>query len=207
MGTRTNSRQGRRATRRGLASFVSFLLLFAFALGQSSLSALADDAGTSPVAAEEVGSDGSTGRGTLPVRRKKLRPRKGSGAEEEAPVAEAAAEALRPRRMTDPVDVVAAPALVRSTCARVNADAAIGSARGGGPLSGGDVSLDFVAAGPFTYNHATGLGSPPQFGYDNRTISKTNGVVESLEGGDFECGDLVTFFVQVKVDRRRRRKR
>src|SRR6185312_6276685 len=66
-------------------------------------------------------------------------------------------------------------------------------------LDGGDISLDFVAAGPFTYNHTTGLGSPPQFGYDNRTISKSNGVVESLEGGDFACGDLVTFFVQVKV--------
>ena len=37
---------------RGLASFVSFLLLFAFALGQSSLSALADDPGTAPVTAE-----------------------------------------------------------------------------------------------------------------------------------------------------------
>ena len=59
MGTR-NSRLRRRATKRGLASFVSFLLLFAFALGQSSLSALADDAGTDPVAAEEVLSDGST---------------------------------------------------------------------------------------------------------------------------------------------------
>jgi uncharacterized repeat protein (TIGR01451 family) len=67
-------------------------------------------------------------------------------------------------------------------------------------LDGGDVSLDFVAAGPFTYNHATGLGSPPQFGYDNRTISKTNGVVESLEAGDFRCGDLVTFFTQIVID-------
>lgn len=66
-------------------------------------------------------------------------------------------------------------------------------------LDGGDIDLDFVAAGPFTYNHATGIGSPPQFGYDNRQISKTNGVVESLEGGDFECGDLVTFFTQVVV--------
>ena len=56
------------------------------------------------------------------------------------------------------------------------------------------------AAGPFTYDHSTGLGSPPQFGYDNRNISKTNGVVESLEGGDFACDDLVTFFVQVVID-------
>ncbi|MET0909728.1 MAG: hypothetical protein ABWZ99_09675, partial [Ilumatobacteraceae bacterium] len=59
MGTR-NSRLRRRATKRGLASFVSFLLLFAFALGQSSLSALADDASTDPVAAEDLVSDGRT---------------------------------------------------------------------------------------------------------------------------------------------------
>src|SRR5215207_7264811 len=78
MGTSTNSRHSRRATKRGLASFVSFVLLFAFALGQSSLSALADDAGTDPVAAEEILSDGSTGEGTLPV--------------EEAPAEEAPAE-------------------------------------------------------------------------------------------------------------------
>ena len=69
-----------------------------------------------------------------------------------------------------------------------------GGATRGGPRPG-DVSLDFVAAGPFTYDHSTGLGPRPQFGYDNRTISKTNGVVESLEGGDFACNDLVTFFV------------
>jgi uncharacterized repeat protein (TIGR01451 family) len=77
MGTR-NSRLRRRATKRGLASFVSFLLLFAFALGQSSLSALADDAGTDPVAAEEVLSDGSTDGAALP--------------EVEAPAEEAPAE-------------------------------------------------------------------------------------------------------------------
>ena len=55
MGTKTNSRRSHRASRRGLASFVSFLLLFAFALGQSgSLIALADDAGTDPVATEDI---------------------------------------------------------------------------------------------------------------------------------------------------------
>ena len=83
MGTRTNSRQSRRRTKRGLASFVSFVLLFAFALGQSSLSALADDAGTDPVAAEEALSDGSTGEGTVPVEEAPI---------EEAPEAEAPAE-------------------------------------------------------------------------------------------------------------------
>ncbi len=61
---------------------------------------------------------------------------------------------------------------------------------------GGDFSLDFIAAGPFTYNHDTGVGGE----YADRTISKTDGVVESLEGGDFECGDKVVYFTQITVD-------
>jgi uncharacterized repeat protein (TIGR01451 family) len=63
-------------------------------------------------------------------------------------------------------------------------------------LDGGAISLDLVAAGPFTYNHATGIGGA----YGNRTISKQNGVVESLEGEDYACGDLVVFFTAVTVD-------
>jgi uncharacterized repeat protein (TIGR01451 family) len=65
-----------------------------------------------------------------------------------------------------------------------------------GTLSGGDVSLDYVAAGPGTYNHDTGVGGA----YAGRTIDKNTGVVESLEGGDFACGDLIVFFTQVVVD-------
>lgn len=61
---------------------------------------------------------------------------------------------------------------------------------------GGDFSLDFIAAGPFTYNHDTGVGGE----YADRTISKTEGVVESLEGGDFSCGDRVVYFTQIVVD-------
>ncbi|MBI3648217.1 MAG: DUF11 domain-containing protein, partial [Actinobacteria bacterium] len=63
-------------------------------------------------------------------------------------------------------------------------------------LTGGDVSLDYVAAGPGTYDHQTGLGGA----YDDRTIDPNTGVVESLEGGDFSCGDLVVFFTAIKVD-------
>lgn len=59
---------------------------------------------------------------------------------------------------------------------------------------GGDFKLDFIAAAPFTYDHATGGGA-----FDDRTIGKANDVVESLEGGDFACGDLVTHFVQIPV--------
>ncbi len=60
---------------------------------------------------------------------------------------------------------------------------------------GGDFSLDFVAAAPFTYNHLFGGGA-----YDDRTIGKDKDVVESLEGGDFACGDIVTFLTQIRVD-------
>ena len=67
-------------------------------------------------------------------------------------------------------------------------------------LDGGDISLDYVAAGPFTYDHDTGLGTYPTFGYNDRHIDKDDGVVESLESGDFECSDLVTFFTQIVVD-------
>ncbi len=63
-------------------------------------------------------------------------------------------------------------------------------------LDAGDITLDSVAAGPGTYNHATGVGGA----YNDRTISKQNGVVESLEGGDFACGDLVVFFTAITVD-------
>jgi hypothetical protein len=59
---------------------------------------------------------------------------------------------------------------------------------------GGDFKLDFIAAAPFTYDHGTGGGA-----FDNRTIGKANDVVESLEGGDFACGDLVTHFVQISA--------
>ncbi|HET6575954.1 MAG TPA: matrixin family metalloprotease [Fimbriiglobus sp.] len=61
--------------------------------------------------------------------------------------------------------------------------------------AGGDFSLDFTAAAPFTYSHATGGGA-----FDDRTIGKTNDVVESLEGGDFACGDIVTYLVEITVE-------
>ncbi len=60
---------------------------------------------------------------------------------------------------------------------------------------GGDFSLDFTAAAPFSYDHATGGGA-----YNDRTVGKDKDIVESLEGGDFACGDIVTFLTQVKVD-------
>jgi len=63
-------------------------------------------------------------------------------------------------------------------------------------LDGGGVTLDFIAAGPYTYDHTTGVGGA----FNDRTISKSTGVVESLEGGDFACGDRVVFFTAITVE-------
>src|SRR5262245_20297539 len=72
--------------------------------------------------------------------------------------------------------------------------------RGAAAVTAGDVSIDWVAAGPFTYNHTNGNANSPNLGdYATRTISKTNGVVESLEGGDFKCNDVVKFYNAIKV--------
>ncbi|MCA9246453.1 MAG: VCBS repeat-containing protein [Planctomycetales bacterium] len=60
--------------------------------------------------------------------------------------------------------------------------------------TGGDYSLDFVAAGPLTYDHTTGGGA-----YDDRTIGDNMDVVESLEGGSFKSGDIVSYFVEIAV--------
>lgn len=63
------------------------------------------------------------------------------------------------------------------------------SAVAAGPIS----SLTFVAAEPSSYDHFTGGGA-----YNDRTINAD--VVESIEGGDFACGHLVTFLTQIQVD-------
>ena len=195
MGTRANPRQGRRSSKRGLASFVSFVLLFTFALGQSSLSALADDAGTDPVA-EEVLSGGSRDEATVPVAEEA--PAEEAPAQE-APVAEADGDAGASADSGAASTESGGARTGQINVARASRTYAV-AAPPATELDGGDIDLDYVAAGPFTYNHATGLGTHPQFGYDNRQISKSNGVVESLEAGDFECGDFVTFFTEITVD-------
>jgi hypothetical protein len=61
--------------------------------------------------------------------------------------------------------------------------------------AGGDFTLDFVAAAPYTYDHATGGGA-----FNDRSVGKDLDVVESLQGGDFLCGDTVTYLVAITVD-------
>ncbi|PLY07396.1 MAG: hypothetical protein C0624_03645 [Desulfuromonas sp.] len=60
---------------------------------------------------------------------------------------------------------------------------------------GGDFSLDFAAAAPYTYDHANGGGA-----WNDGTIGKSEDVVESLEGSDFACGDNVTHLLKISVD-------
>jgi hypothetical protein len=60
---------------------------------------------------------------------------------------------------------------------------------------GGDFSLDFTAAAPLTYDHSTGGGA-----FDDRTVGRDKDIVESLEGGDFACGELVSFLTQIQVE-------
>lgn len=65
-----------------------------------------------------------------------------------------------------------------------------------GALAGGtDVQIDFAAAAPLSYDHGTGGGA-----WNDKTIGRAADVVESLEGGDFACGDVVTYLVEVVVD-------
>ena len=61
---------------------------------------------------------------------------------------------------------------------------------------GGDfASTDFAAAAPFTYDHSTGGGA-----YNDRTVGDFQDVTESLEGGEFACGDIVSFLAKVVVE-------
>lgn len=60
---------------------------------------------------------------------------------------------------------------------------------------GGDFTIDFAAAAPLTYDHMSGGGA-----YNVGTIGRDQDVVESLNGGDFVCGDIVTFVPQIRVD-------
>src|SRR4051794_21746648 len=117
MGT---SPQSPRASRRGLASSVSFLLLFVFALGSGSLMALAGGDRAAPAA----------------------KPNAGSGVRSSS---SGSATAVR--------SVPTAGTLNTARATRDDSVAAPAAPPGGAGLSGGDIGLDFVAAGPFTYSH------------------------------------------------------
>jgi len=58
----------------------------------------------------------------------------------------------------------------------------------------GDFSLNLAAAAPYSYDHLQGGGA-----FDDATKGTNADVVESLEAGDFSCGDTVTYLTQVTV--------
>jgi uncharacterized repeat protein (TIGR01451 family) len=58
---------------------------------------------------------------------------------------------------------------------------------------GGDfANFNWSAADPYSYDHDTGGGA-----FNDAT--KNFDIVESLEGGDFACGDIVTYLVEIPV--------
>jgi hypothetical protein len=58
--------------------------------------------------------------------------------------------------------------------------------------SGGDFSIDFAAAAPQIYDHDTGGGA-----FEDKTINVD--AVESLQGGDFAVGEIVSYYFNVNV--------
>ncbi|MEY3361682.1 MAG: hypothetical protein RL531_1401, partial [Actinomycetota bacterium] len=91
--------------------------------------------------------------------------------------------------------------MARSRGSRIAAFGAALLLVGGGLVAGSagaaaavDLSLDFTAAAPLTYDHSTGGGA-----YDNRSVGRARDVVESLEGSDFRCGDVVTFLTRISA--------
>jgi protocatechuate 3,4-dioxygenase beta subunit len=58
--------------------------------------------------------------------------------------------------------------------------------------AGADFSIDFAAAAPQIYDHDTGGGA-----FEDKTINED--AVESLEGGDFAVGDIVSYYFNVNV--------
>jgi uncharacterized repeat protein (TIGR01451 family) len=189
MKTIHDPRRSPRPRRRSFASFFALLLAFSFTLGQAgTLIAFADDGApdevtvaaddaTAEVSATDDGTDAAA-----PAEEPSGTDPGGDAAssdEDEGQVEAAASTGGGGTRSTKEASVAAANDEVTAQA-----------------LSAGGVSLDFLAAGPYTYDHATGIGGI----FGNRTISKSNGVVESLEGGDFACGDLVVFFTGIAVD-------
>ena len=176
MGTKKmQQRRSRRARARGAAPLVAFAMLFAFALGQGgSLMAFAfDNSGAGPT----VSKDGSA-------------PTSDNSGDDGSSAGGGTAEVSGSGPAATSSDSGSTSTRKTGAAARNS-----GSQDVAGTLAvvPGNIELDFVAAAPQTYNHETGVGG--QFG--DRIINQQ--VVESLEGGDFECGDLVVFFVEVVV--------
>lgn len=60
---------------------------------------------------------------------------------------------------------------------------------------GGDFSINFAASAPLTYDHSTGGGA-----FNDGTNSESGDIREELQGGDFTCGDNITYLSKITVD-------
>jgi len=60
--------------------------------------------------------------------------------------------------------------------------------------SGDFNTIDFVAAAPYCYHHKTGGGA-----FNDDTSGKNADTVESLEGKDFKCGDIISYLIIVEM--------
>jgi len=60
--------------------------------------------------------------------------------------------------------------------------------------SGDFNTIDFVAAAPYCYHHKTGGGA-----FNDDTSGKNLDTVESLEGKDFKCGDIISYLIIVEM--------
>ena len=187
--------------RRGLVLFVAFMLLVTglpFALAGED--APADDAQTADAAA-----DGETAAATeepvvVPLDPPTEAPATDAPADPvDEPVDEPADGGEEPAAPTDPEGAVDEPSgdtggEADTTDGREQAPAAAGDleATAASAPDGGDFSIDWAASEPFSYSHVTGGGVYASGGQDT--------TVESLNGGDFLCGDLVSYLAAITVD-------
>lgn len=56
-------------------------------------------------------------------------------------------------------------------------------------------NTDFAAAAPYTYSHVSGGGA-----YNDRSVGDYKDVTEQLEGGQFACGDVVTYLAAIEME-------
>eukprot|EP00899_Mesostigma_viride_P008003 jgi/Mesvir1/17203/Mv07621-RA.1 len=59
---------------------------------------------------------------------------------------------------------------------------------------GNHFSANFGAAAPFSYNHKIGGGA-----WNDGTNAVTGDIRESLQGGEYACGDVVTYLIKLTI--------
>lgn len=203
---RTHHRSGTGHARRGLVLLVAFVLLvtglpFALAGDDVADDAQGDEASTAEVTAADDGAAATEDPVVIvDPETEAPAPEDADGAEAveqpaDDPVDEPAAEEDEAAKVEGPAEDAAdapttepAPETARR---QATATADLQAAATSAP-DGGDFSINWLASEPFSYDHNTGGGV-----YSTGARDTT---VESLNGGDFLCGDLVSYLAAVTVD-------